>query len=131
MTAAEVDAYIATAPEPQQAAMRALRTQILAVIPRAHECISYGIPGFRVQGVVVAGFGYYQRHIGYYPHSGQVIGVLKDDLAGYVVSEKGGGVRFPIDTPVPDALITRLIGVRLEQAFPHGLDPEQDEAPRS
>ena len=41
------------------------------------------------------------------------------DLAGYDVSEKGGGVKFPIDKEVPDALIEKLIAVRMSQAFPH------------
>jgi hypothetical protein len=42
---------------------------------------------------------------------------MMDDLVGYEVSEKGGGVKFPIDHTVPDALIAKLIDVRMSQAF--------------
>ena len=120
MTTAEVDAYIAAQPEPQRSTLEGLRSQILAVIPQAEQCISYAMPGFRVNGKVVAGFASYKKHIGYYPHSGQVFKVMMDYLAGYDVSEKGGGVKFPIDALVPDALIGKLIAVRMQQAFPEG-----------
>ena len=120
MSTAEVDAYIASQPEPQRSTLEGLRAQILAVIPRAEQCISYAIPGFRVNGKVVAGFASYKKHIGYYPHSGQVFKEMMDDLVGYDVSEKGGGVKFPIDVLVPDALIGKLIAVRMQQAFPEG-----------
>ena len=117
MSTAEVDAYIQAQPEPQRSTLTHLREQILAVIPDAQECISYGMPGFRINGKVVAGFASYKKHIGYYPHSGQVFKVMMDDLVGYEVSEKGGGVKFPIDSAVPDALIRQLIDVRMSQAF--------------
>ena len=117
MSKAEVDAYIQAQPEPQLSTLTHLREQILAVIPDAEQCISYGMPGFRVNGKVLAGFASFKKHIGYYPHSGQVFKVMMDDLAGYEVSEKGGGVKFPIDSAVPDALIRKLIDVRMSQAF--------------
>ena len=118
MSQAEIDAYIVAQPEPQRSTLEALRQQILDVIPDADQCISYAMPGFRVNGKVVAGFASYAKHIGYYPHSGQVFTVMMDDLVGYEVSEKGGGVKFPIDHTVPDALIEKLITVRMSQAFP-------------
>jgi uncharacterized protein YdhG (YjbR/CyaY superfamily) len=118
MSVAQIDAYIAAQPEPQRSTLEALRKQILDVIPEAEQCISYAMPGFRVNGKVVAGFASYKKHIGYYPHSGQVFRVMMDDLEGYDVSEKGGGVKFPIDNTVPDALIEKLIAVRMSQAFP-------------
>ena len=118
MSQTEIDAYIQAQPEPQRSTLEALRVQILNVVPDAEQCISYAMPGFRVNGKVVAGFAAYKKHIGYYPHSGQVFGVMMDDLVGYEVSEKGGGVKFPIDRTVPDALIEKLIAVRMSQAFP-------------
>ena len=116
MSAAEIDAFIDAQPEPQRSTLEALRKQILKVIPQAEQCISYAMPGFRVEGKVVAGFASYKNHIGYYPHSGQVFSVMMDMLEDYEVSEKGGGVKFPIDSTVPDALIEKLIWVRLSQA---------------
>jgi uncharacterized protein YdhG (YjbR/CyaY superfamily) len=118
VSTAEIDAYIAAQPEPQRLTLEGLRRQILAVIPQAEQCISYGMPGFRMSGKVVAGFASYKRHIGYYPHSGQVFREMMDDLTGYEVSDKGGGVKFPIDALVPDELIAKLVAVRMQQAFP-------------
>lgn len=121
MSTAEVDSYIQSQPEPQRSQLEKLRTQILHVIPQAEQCISYGMPGFRVNGVVVAGFASYTKHLGYYPHSGKVFSEVGDLLDGYVVSEKGGGVHFPIDRDVPDNIIATLINVRISQAFPQGI----------
>jgi len=121
MSAAEVDAYIQLQPEPQRSQLETLRSQILQVIPQAEQCISYGMPGFRVNGVVVAGFASYAKHLGYYPHSGKVFSEVGDLLDGYVVSEKGGGVHFPIDSTVPQEIIETLITVRVAQTFPQGI----------
>lgn len=120
MSIAEVDAYIQAQPEPQRTQLEKLRSQILKVIPQAEQCMSYGMPGFRVNGVVVAGFASYTKHLGYYPHSGQVVSEVGNLLNDYVVSDKGGGVHFPIDRDVPDKIIETLIKVRMTQAFPEG-----------
>lgn len=117
MSTAEVDGYIQAQEEPQRSTLENLRSQILNFIPDAEQCISYGMPGFRIKGKVVAGFASYKKHIGYYPHSGQVFKVMMDDLTNYEVSEKGGGVKFPTDAAVPDELIEKLIAVRMSQAF--------------
>ena len=121
MSTAEVDSYIQSQPEPQRSQLEKLRTQILHVIPQAEQCISYGMPGFKVNGVVVAGFASYKKHLGFYPHSGKVFSEVGNLLDGYVVSDKGGGVHFPIDRDVPDNIIETLINIRIEQAFPQGM----------
>lgn len=117
MSTAEVDAYIQAQPQPQRDALEHLRTQILRVIPEATQCISYGMPGFKVHGKVVAGFAGYKNHIGYYPHSGNIIPLLSSELEGYVVSGKSGGVQFPVDSPVPDELISQLITLRIKEVL--------------
>lgn len=116
MSVAEVDAYIALQPEPQRSALEHLRKQILSVVPSAEQCISYAMPGFKLDGTMVAGLASFKNHIGYFPHSGQVIPEMKDDLDGYTISGKGGGVHFPIDKPVPDELVEKLITLRIAQA---------------
>jgi uncharacterized protein YdhG (YjbR/CyaY superfamily) len=121
MSTSEVDSYIQLQPEPQRSQLEKLRTQILQIIPQAEQCISYGMPGFRVNGVVVAGFASYKKHLGFYPHSGKVFAEVGNLLDGYVVSDKGGGVHFPIDRDVPDNIIETLISVRMKQAFPQGM----------
>ncbi len=116
MSQQAVDAYLAALDEPKQSTLRALRTTILEVLPEAEQCISYGIPGFRVHGQMIAGFAAYKNHLSYFPHSGSVIPELPHDIGPYVTSK--GTLQFPIDTPLPKALVETLVTVRMRQAFP-------------
>ena len=95
--------------------MRELRQTILAVIPDAEQCISYGMPAFRLRGKIVAGFAAFKNHLSYFPHSGSVIPALSHDVARYATSK--GTLQFPIDTPLPHSLVEELIAVRIRQAF--------------
>lgn len=116
MSVQEIDAYISAQSEPARSMLEHLRAQILSVVPEAQQCISYGMPGFKLDGVVVAGFAAFKNHIGYFPHSGRVIPELAADLEGYTISGKSGGVHFPLDMPVPDDLVEKLIQLRIAQA---------------
>ena len=118
MSRQEVDAYLAALEEPKQSTLRALRQTILEVLPEAEQCISYAIPGFRVRGQMIAGFAAFKNHLSYFPHSGSVIPELRDQLRSYVTNR--GSLRFPIDTPLPKALVEKLVSVRIRQAFPDG-----------
>ena len=120
-TSPEVDAYIAAASEPQRSVMTSLRACIRDIVPEAEECISYAMPGYRLRGKVVAGFAAFKKHVGFFPHSGQVFKEIPDALAQYKVSAKGGGMHLPLDQPVPVELIAQVIDVRIHQAFPDGL----------
>jgi uncharacterized protein YdhG (YjbR/CyaY superfamily) len=80
----EIDAYLAKLEEPKRSTLRELRRTIHEVIPEAEQCISYRMPAFRLHGKVVAGFAAFTNHLSYLPHSGSVLSVLADDLAGYV-----------------------------------------------
>jgi len=113
MTHQEIDDYLATLDNPKRSTLQDLRRTILAVIPEAEECISYGLPAFKVQGKVVAGFGAFKNHLSYFPHSGSVLPELSEDLAGYEGSK--GTLRFASDTPLPRPLVEKLIAVRLGQ----------------
>lgn len=114
MSTTEIDAYLAALPEPKRSTLEALRRSILEVIPKAEQCISYKMPAFRVQGKVLAGFAAFQKHLAYLPHSGQVFSEISE-LAGYTFTS--GSLHFPIDQPLPDALVRRLIEVRRRQAL--------------
>ena len=116
MSSAEVDAYLADVEEPKRSTLQHLRESILDVIPDAEEGISYGVPAYRVQGKVVAGFAAFTKHLSYLPHSGSVFPVLRDELGGYTTSS--GALRFPVDSPLPKHLVERLIRVRMAQALP-------------
>ena len=116
MSTAEIDAYLANVDEPKRSTLQRLRRAILEVIPDAEEGISYGLPAFRVQGKVVAGFAAFKNHLSYLPHSGSVFPVLRDELGAYKTST--GALRFPIDSPLPKLLVEHLVKVRVAQAFP-------------
>ena len=99
--------------EPKQSTLRSLRQTILELLPDAEEGISYGIPAFKVQGKVIAGFAAFKNHLSYFPHSGSVIPELGDDAGGYAVAK--GTVHFGVDSPLPKALVEKLLVVRLDQ----------------
>ncbi len=116
MSSREIDDYLAGLDEPKRSTLEALRRAILEVVPSAEEGISYRLPAFRLDGKVIAGFGAFTHHLSYLPHSGSVFPVLGAELAGYTWST--GALQFPIDVPLPTALVERLVTVRIAQAFP-------------
>src|SRR5664280_1018712 len=116
MSSAEVDTYLADVEEPKRSTLQRLRQMILEVVPEAEEGISYGVPAFRLQGKVVAGFAAFKNHLSYLPHSGSVFPALQDELAPYKTSP--GALQFPIDSPLPKPLVEHLVSVRIAQAFP-------------
>jgi len=115
MSKNEVDAYLASLPEPKRGTLETLRRTILEVLPDAEQGMSYGLPAFRLQGKVVAGFAAFKNHLSYLPHSGSVFPELRDDLLHYKTSS--GALRFPVDQPLPKALVQKLIKVRVKQAL--------------
>ena len=111
MSAEEIDAYLTGVDEPKRSTLEAVRRSILAVVPDAEQCISYGMPAFRVDGKVVAGFAAFRHHLAYLPHSGDVLSDLGDRLAAY--ERTGGSLHFAIDEPLPDELVRRLVEAKL------------------
>ena len=118
-----IDEYLAALDEPMRSTLQTLRRTILAIIPDAEECISYGMPAFRLNGKVIAGFAAFKSHLSYLPHSGSVLGNLPDDLAGYKSTE--GSLHFPIDKPLPKALVKKLIAKRLDDVRRRATDKDR------
>ena len=106
-----MDAYLAGVEEPKRGTLEALRRSIRAVVPHAEECLSYGVPAFRVDGKVVAGFAAFTSHLAYLPHSGQVLADLEDRLDGYERTK--GSLHFAVDEPLPDELVRCLVEAKL------------------
>lgn len=111
MTVDEVDAYLAQLDEPKRSTLEALRRSILDVVPDAEQCISYGMPAFRVGGKVVAGFAAFTKHLAYLPHSGSVLADVDDAIVGY--RHTSGSLHFPVDEPLPDDLVRRLVEAKI------------------
>jgi uncharacterized protein YdhG (YjbR/CyaY superfamily) len=114
VTDADIDAYLAQLAEPERRTLSRLRADIRALLPEAQEGISYGMPAFRLQGTVVAGFAAFKNHLSYLPHSGSVLPVLVGDLADYEMTK--GSLHFSPDQPLPRSLVEKLLSVRLMQS---------------
>ena len=63
MSANEIDDYLDTLEEPKRATLSQLRDTIVAIVPDAEQCISYGMPAFKVRGKTIAGFGAFKNHL--------------------------------------------------------------------
>ena len=113
MAARDIDNYLEGIEEPKRATLEALRRSILEVVPDAEQCISYGMPAFKVDGNVVAGFAAFKNHLSYLPHSGRVLATLADDVAGYESTK--GSLHFPVDKPLPKRLVKKLVTTRMRQ----------------
>ncbi|MFN8215696.1 MAG: DUF1801 domain-containing protein [Solirubrobacterales bacterium] len=114
MSAEQVDSYLRDLEEPKRTTLQELRRTILEIVPDAEEGISYRVPAFRLHGQVIAGFAAFKNHVSYLPFSGSVLSRLADQLDGYTMTKSS--LHFPIDRPLPKALVKRLIAVRLADA---------------
>ena len=88
-----------------------MRRTILEIVPEAEQVISYRVPAFRVGGQIIAGFAAFKNHLSYLPFSGSVLGQLADELDDYTMTKSSR--HFPVDRPLPKALVKKLIAVRL------------------
>jgi uncharacterized protein YdhG (YjbR/CyaY superfamily) len=109
----DIDGYLAALDEPKRSTLEVLRRSILEVLPDAEQCLSYGMPAFKIHGKTVAGFAAFKHHLSYLPHSGSVLPALRDDLAGYEMTK--GSLHFAIDKPLPRRLVKKLITTRMRQ----------------
>lgn len=106
-----IDQYIAAASPDVRPILERLRTTIRAAAPGAHEVISYRMPAFRVHGILVY-FAAFKAHIGLYPPvSGDAS--LEKALSPYAGPK--GNLKFPLDRPIPYALVTRIVRLRVAQ----------------
>lgn len=107
-----IDEYLATLSDDQRAALEKLRKTIRAAAPDAEECISYQVPAFRLNGVLVA-FGARANHCAFYPMSSSTVAAHKDELKGYETSK--GTIRFHPDNPLPAALVRKMVKARIAE----------------
>ena len=105
VTARTIDEYLAALPADKRAALQYLRRAIKAAAPGAEECISYGIPAYRLDGGLLVHFGAAAKHCALYPR--RIIESFKPELARYETSK--GTIRFQPDDPLPAALVRRIV----------------------
>ena len=110
-TPTTIDEYIAGFPREVQEILEKIRTTIREAAPDAEEAIKYQIPTFTLQGDLVH-FAAFQKHIGFYP-TPTGIDKFKNELSVYEGAK--GSVRFPLDKPIPFALISEIVQFRVKE----------------
>ena len=106
-----VGEYLADQPDAVRETLEDLRTTIQRAAPQAKERISYNMPAYDVNGVLVY-FAGHKGHIGFYP-TGSGVAAFQKEIAGYESSK--GAIRFPLDRPLPKTLITKIVKYRLKE----------------
>jgi uncharacterized protein YdhG (YjbR/CyaY superfamily) len=107
-----IDEYLAAIDPEKRAALEKIRQTIKATAPKAEECISYQIPAFRLNGMLV-GFGATANHCAFYPMSSATVAAHQDELKDYDTSK--GTIRFQADHPLPATLVRKLVKARLAE----------------
>ena len=110
--AKDIDEYIAAFSDEIQANLVKLRATIKKAAPKAEEKMNYAIPTFFLNGKNLVHFAAYAKHIGFYPTPSGIAAFAKE-LKPYSTSK--GAVQFPLDKPLPFALITRIVKYRVAE----------------
>ena len=106
-----IDEYIYAQPESIRGKLEELRQIIKEAAPLTVEVISYGMPAFKANSVLVY-FVANKNHIGFYPTSSPIV-VFKDDLTAYKTSK--GAIQLPIKSGIPAALIEKIVKYRIQE----------------
>jgi uncharacterized protein YdhG (YjbR/CyaY superfamily) len=108
-----IDEILAGVSAEQRAVLQKLRRTIHAAAPGAEECISYGLPAFRLNGRPLVAFGARPNHCAFYPMSSTTVGMYRKELQDFETSK--GTIRFTPDKPLPAALVKKLVKARLAE----------------
>jgi uncharacterized protein YdhG (YjbR/CyaY superfamily) len=106
-----VDEYLSAIPARAKGILEKLRKTIKQAAPQAEELISYNMPAFKLNGMLVY-YAAYKDHIGFYP-TPSGIEAFKKELSDYEGAK--GSIRFPINRPVPFDLISRIVKFRVRE----------------
>jgi uncharacterized protein YdhG (YjbR/CyaY superfamily) len=109
--ARSIDEFLEGVDEPKRAALEKLRGSIKAAAPEAEECISYGVPGFRLRGRYLVGFGAGADHCAFYP-GGTALEPYRSELARHDTTK--GTIRFQPKQGLPARLVRKLVRARIE-----------------
>ncbi|HNM36302.1 MAG TPA: DUF1801 domain-containing protein [Anaerolineales bacterium] len=107
-----IDLFISNYPPEVQTIMQKIRATIHKSAPAAEETIGYGIPTFKLNGKNLVHFSAFKEHIGFYP-TPTGIEHFKKELSAYEGAK--GSVKFPLNKPIPYALITKIVQFRVKE----------------
>jgi uncharacterized protein YdhG (YjbR/CyaY superfamily) len=106
-----IDEYITAQPLEKRASLEKIRSIIQKAAPKATEVISYGMPAFKQEGILVY-FAAFKNHYGFFP-TASPIAIFKKELVPYKTSK--GAIQFPADKPLPIKLIQAIVKLRIAQ----------------
>ncbi len=111
-TPENVDEYINSFPKETQKYLKQMRAAIKKAAPKAEEGIGYKMPAYKLNDRPLVYFAGYAKHIGFYatPTGHKE---FKKELSVY--KEGKGSVQFPLDEPLPIALITKIVKFRVQE----------------
>jgi uncharacterized protein YdhG (YjbR/CyaY superfamily) len=116
---ASVEDYLAALPDERRAAMKELRQTIGAAAPDAEESIAYGMPALRSHGgQFLVSYAAFKNHYSLFPASGAVVEALGEELTPFLAGR--GTIRFPASRPIPAALVTRIVKIRVQENAERG-----------
>jgi uncharacterized protein YdhG (YjbR/CyaY superfamily) len=116
-TATTIDDYIAEFPPKTQALLQEVRAVIREAAPEAVETISYAMPTFDLNGRHLVHFAGFEHHIGLYPMP-TGMEEFAEALSRYKHGK--GSVQFPLDEPMPEDLIYRIVAFRVGEVLRKG-----------
>ena len=105
-----IDDYIALAPEAAQPRLWEIRAAVERAVPEAEQGIKWSMPAY-TDGRVLVAFAAYKKHIGFAP-TPKVLREFAAELKKYETTDSS--VKFPLDKPIPAALLTRMTKRRVE-----------------
>jgi len=106
-----IDEYITAQPLEKRASLEKIRSIIQKAAPKATEVISYGMPAFKQDGILVY-FAAFKNHYGFFPTASPIV-IFKKELVTYKTSK--GAIQFPTDKPIPIKLIQAIVKLRITQ----------------
>jgi len=106
-----VEEYISFQPENIRHLLEELRQIIRQTAPTASEVISYNMPAYKINGILVY-FAANKKHIGFYPTSSPIV-IFKDKLINYKTSK--GAIQFPIKSGIPAELVKNIVEYRIHE----------------
>ena len=108
-----IDEYLANVKPDHRETLKKLRQIIQTAAPKAEECISYGIPAFRLNRRLLVFLGAWANNCAFYPGRAATLRKFRNELRNFETSK--GTIRFSPDKPLPVALVKKLVKTRIAE----------------